>query len=224
MADQYLLPQHPHGEKDAVHTMVLLLNFLQSPDFQFRSGRRADITARFGDIDGGDYFEVQDDGTLHLVGAATRTWLAYGDMHVHDAPLTITWGVGEADDWVAILGYADEGFEKRVTRDEANGTLTIDSDGAGVYYVGFDISAQATGGGLELHGAIWIDSGSGFVKADNVSSRRTISAGGSYGSFSAHNFCELSAGDVLRIELQSDTSSRSIVIDHMQFAIHKIGE
>ena len=100
MADQYFLPQHPHGEKDAVHTMILLLNFLQSPDFQYRSGRRVDITARFGDIDAGTYLEIEDDGFIEVVGtevwddvrvpisgvrlpaAAAPTWTAYKGSQV----------------------------------------------------------------------------------------------------------------------------------------------
>ena len=204
-----------------------ITSYLGDPEIQLKriiGGQSKDFNMKVGDVDGGNYFQVDADGNLSLVGTATREWLAYGDMHVHETPVTVTWAGGEADDWKVVTGYEDHGMEKRVTRDETNGILTIDSDGAGVFYLGFSISAKATGGGLELNSAIWLDTGSGFAKLDSASARRTIGAGGNYGSFSVQILQALSAGDVVRIELQSDTASRSIVIDHMQFVIHKIGE
>ena len=204
-----------------------ITSYLGDPEIQLKrlgGGQTTDYNMKVGDVDGGNYFQIDADGNLSLVGTATRDWLAYGDLHVHDSPITVTWAGGEGDVWKVILGYEPDGFAKRVTKSAANGTITIDSDGAGVYYGGFDVSAKATGGGLELHAALWVDKGSGFAKDDNISARRTIGAGGSYGAFSAKNFCELAAGDVVRVELQSDTASRSIVIDHMQFTLQKIGE
>jgi len=224
MADRFKMLKHPYGAfiiEKVVDTFNNWFEFFKSPDFQYNAGKREDVTLRAGDIDAGNYFEVQDDGTLHLAGDATRTWLAYGELYEHDAALQIAFTGAE---WKDVAGYSDTGQSLNVTLNKTTGEMTIGASGAGMYHMAWNISAErsAGAGSTELHGAVWADSGGGYTEEHHAAARRTISASGfgNFGSLGLHRF---SVGDKLKLRLHS-SAAMTVDLDHVVIAIHKIGE
>ena len=74
MADRFKMQKHPYGAlviEKVVDTLNNWFEFFRSPDFQYNAGKRTGVTMRVGDIDAGNYAEVESDGTLAFKGDAT---------------------------------------------------------------------------------------------------------------------------------------------------------
>lgn len=214
----------------------LLMQWLRSPEFPGDVDILGDLSvtgnatigailqaasAKIGDVDGGDYFEVQADGDILLNGDADRLWTAVGGLYEHLTPITVVWGVGEADAWMDVTGLTVGGDPTRVTEDGTNGELEVTN--AGKYLVGYDMSCAANAG-LELHSQLARDSGGGYAREPRIAFRRDIGAGNTFGDASTIFPLTLAAGEKLKIQMQSDTASRTLTIDHLQFWCVRVAE
>ena len=170
-----------------------------------------------GSLDIGE--DLQVDGDAQIDGDIG--WFATGGLFADDAAISVAWAGGEANDWKDLITLTVNGENVRATENGTTGEITVEN--AGLYNISFSISGAASAG-LTLHSKIAIKPVGGAYARDGRSAcRRDISAGGKFGDFGATPMkIRLAAGDTVKLQLQSDTSSRTVTIDHVQFDVTRV--
>ena len=135
----------------------------------------------------------EDSGGTNLVMADNGTWYKW---------IASTVGFNKGTGFVLASATSDD--------------LTIDVNGAGIYYVHLSVSFSGSNAS-NIHGGVAVD---GTVDGTTEFHRKL--GGADFGSASSAAFLDLAVGAVLDVRFSSDTDTTTVITEHVHFLINRI--
>lgn len=142
---------------------------------------------------------------------------SHGELYTYESGVTVI--ASTANTYYTITGITagESSGTGYAVVNATNGTITIGTNGAGLYEISFFISLSANKV-VELHGSVFINGSD----TDKIGWRRDISTANQIGSAGASGLYNLSASDVITFRMKSSTANTNIAIDHAQLFVKRI--
>ena len=144
---------------------------------------------------------------------ATGVPAAYGELYEGDAASVIDiTTAGDYYQWTTAI----DGAYSLTTPSAATDNITIDTAGAGMYVINYNVSFEGTVN-TTYHWHVFVDN----VLAPNVGSARKIGASSDVGSTAASGLIALAAGAVVDLRVTSTADATSVTVNHIDLDISR---
>lgn len=199
--------------------LLVVLATLLYGGWQVRTVSETSGTTQPGECTVGDQSFDTDNGVTYRCSAA-NTWSAvgippaYGELYEDSGGTVINIATGGTFvKWVS----SGAGLSSLTTLSTDNDNITIDSGGAGVYEIAFQVSYEGDANEV-YHWEIFVQG----AEEHRVSSEIKVGAN-DIGSQSGVGLVSLSDSDVVDLRVTSTSNTRTATVNHAQLTLTRVG-
>ena len=203
-----------------VVTLLLVLTVILYGAFQTRNVAEIQGTTQCGSCTVGDQAFDTDNGVTYRCGPSANEWSAvaippaFGQLYEDSGGTVINIATGGTFvQWVSSTA----GLSNLTTPAVDTDNITIDSGGAGVYLIAFQISFQGNANEI-YHWSVFVQG----AERTEVNSERKIAAN-DQGSQSGTGLVALNDADVVDLRVTSTTNTKTATVNHVQLTLTRVG-